>query len=217
MNDTEQALYTNAAVLPYFNLALNELQEVFELNDIPKTHKTSISIPVKAGVKSIGFDTTPALPSDLIEIEELWQSFSGQNQWTHVTKRDFIPHYLEDNVPVNLFLVWAWKNDHIEVLPAIADMDLKLDYISSIFKTPIKIKDIDVNINAINIETYLDYKTAALCAFFIAENETRSNKLDGLAIPALERALGIPIKGMQTVVTRRRPFRRSYKQRGVTF
>lgn len=217
MNDSEQFLYTNAATLPYFNLALNELQEIFELNDIPKTHKTSASILIKAGISRVGFDTTPALPSDLIEIEQLWESFSGQNRWVPVTKRDFIPHYLEDTTRISSFLVWAWKDGRIELMPANTDNDLKLDYIGSIFKTPILIKDIDVNILATNVETYLEYKTAAICAEFIAENDSRAKVLEGKAFEALQRSLGISVKGMQMIVTRRRPFRSSFKRRGVSF
>lgn len=217
MNDTAQDQYTNATVLPYYNLALMELQEIFELNDIPVTHKTSAVISVPSGIRFIGFDTNPALPSDVVEIEQLWESFSGQNQWVPVGKRDFIPHSLEDNVPITQFLIWAWKNANIEVIPTIGIIDLKIDYIGSIFNLPVLIKDIDVNIPAVNTETYLGYKTASLCAMFIAENENRSGSLDNLAISALSRALGIPIKGMQTVVTRRRPFRAAYKQRGSSF
>jgi len=217
MNDKAQAVYTNAECLPYLNLALNELQEIFELNDIPVTNETSAAIKVKSGVKSIGFDTTPALPSDLIEIQQLWESTSGLNQWIPVDKRETIPHYIENNTTISQFLVWAWEHGHIILVPANADIDLKIDYIGSLFNTPIEIKDINVNLPFTNVETYLDYKTAALCAMFIAENESRAVALDSLTGSALSRALGIPIKGMQSIVTRRRPFRASFKRRGSTF
>jgi len=216
MNDPDQSLYTNAACLPYFNLSLDELQEIFELNDIPVTHETSASIAIPSGISRIGHDTVPALPSDLIEIRELWESPSGLEQWTPVVQKDTIPHYLQNNTTISQFLIYALKHGRIYFIATNADNDLKIDYIGSIFNTPIVIANINVNLPFTNIKTYLEYKTAALCAMFIAENETRAMALDSLAKTALDRALGIPIKGMQSIVTRRRPFRASLKNRGVS-
>lgn len=217
MNDTEQSVYTNEACLPYLNLALGILQEIFELNNIPVTNKTSTAILVKAGVNKIGFDTTPALPSSLVEIQELWESPVGQNQWTRMNKEEFIPHYLQDNTSINQFLIWVWKEQAIELIAANADNQIKLDYIGSIFNTPILIINIDVNIPIINIQTFLEFQTAALCAFFVAENESRYTVLNGMSGEALGRALGIPVKGMQQILTRRRPFRAAFKRRGVNY
>jgi hypothetical protein len=217
MNDSAQSLYTNAVCLPYLNLALDELQELFELNGIPVTNETSAAITIKSGVSELGFDTTPALPSDLIEIQQLWESGTGLNQWTPMIKKESIPHYLEDGTTISMFLIWAWEDDRIKLIAADQDNDLKIDYTRSIFKTPILIKDINVNLPFTNVKTYLEYKTGALCALFIAENESRALALDSLTGTALSRALGIPIKGMQSITTRRRPFRHSFKHRGVSY
>lgn len=217
MNDAAQTQYDNEACLPFLNLALQELQELFEINDIPVTHETSAVITIPSGVGRLGFDTTPSLPSDLIEILELWESDFGQNNFFRVDKRDFIPHYWEDNSSISRFLIWEWKHGRINVIPANTRIDLKIDYNASMFNLPIVIKDINVNLPFTNVKTFLDYKTAALCAMFIAENESRAMALDALTGTALSRALGIPIKGMQSIVTRRRPFRASFKQRRVSY
>ncbi len=217
MNDVAQTQYTEAAVLPYFNLALDILQEVYELNGLPVTDKTSAAITVPAGVTRIGFDTTPAIPSNLIEIEQLWESFPGQNWWLPMTKKQFIPHYLQTDTTISQFLIWAWKDSAIEVIAANSDEDIKIDYISSIFNTPIIIDNINVNLPFTNIKTYLEFETAALCAIYIAENSERATLLAGQASDALSRALGIPVKGMQSIVTRRRPFRSSYRNRGMIY
>ncbi len=217
MNDSSQSLYTNTACLPFFNLSLDELQEIYELNDLPVTNETSAAITIPAGVARLGFDTTPALPSDLVEIQQLWESSSGLNKWTPVIKKEFIPHYLEDGTTISQFLIWVWEHGRINLVAANQDNDLKVDYVGSLFNTPILIKDINVNLPFSNVKTYLEYKTAALCAMFIAENESRALALDSLTGSALSRALGIPIKGMQSIVTRRRPFRSSFKRRGVSY
>ena len=214
-NDTAQTEYTDAAVLPYLNMALDDLQETFELNNIPTTNKTSALINVTAGIDAIGFSTTPALPTGLIEIQQLWESPEGLNQWTKITKNTFIPHYLEDGTTISQFLIWAWVDQQIKLIAANADIDIKLDYIQSIFSTPILIGQIATDIPIINIKSYLGYKTAALCSMFIGENETRAMMLSGLADSALSKTLGIAIKGTQTIPIRRRPFRASFKRRNV--
>jgi hypothetical protein len=217
MNDSAQAVYDNPTCLPFLSLALDELQEIYELNGIPVTNETSAAIKIPKGINRLGFDTTPTLPSDFIELQQLWESTSGLNQWTSVIKKETIPHYLEDNTTISMFLIYAWEHGRIVLIPANADNDLKLDYTASLFNTPIALKDVNVNLPFTNVKTYLEYKTAALCAMFIAENPDRAMALDSLTGTALSRALGIPIKGMQSIVTRRRPFRHSFKHRGTSY
>jgi len=214
-NDTAQSVYNNVACLPYLNMALDELQELFEENNVPVTNETSAVINAPAGTTAIGFATVVALPANLIEIRQLWESPEGLDQFLPMTKKDFIPHYLENNTTISQFLIWAWMNQEIRLIAADADNDLKLDYIQSIFATPILIADIDVDIPIKNIKSYLGYKTAALCSMFIGENPERASSLDGQAGTALQRTLGISTKGRQSILTRRRPFRASFKTRSV--
>lgn len=212
MNDTAQTLYTNAAVLPYLNLALDDLQEIFQHNNVPVTNEESSIITVPAGIDTIGFGTTPALPSDLVEIQNLWERSSGVIPFIPMTRREFIPRSHEDQ-SITQFLWYAWRDQEIKVIAATAANDIKIDYIQNIFNTPIAIGDIDVNLPIVNVKQYLNYATASLCAMFIAENETRSNHLDALATRALDRELGIPTKGRQSITTRRQPFMASYRRR----
>lgn len=218
MNDTAQTRYTNFVCLPMLNLALDILQETYELNGLPiTTQVTSAPITLKAGTGRLGPDTVPAWPVDLIEPLEMWESPAGLSQWVPMVKKDTIPHYLEDNTQISLFIIWALEHGRIVLIPANADIDVKLDYTCSIFNTPILIGNIEVNLPFTNIKTYLEFETAALCALFIAENQSRAQSLESEASMALQRSVGIPVKGMQTVVTRRRPFRHSYKSRGVAY
>ena len=223
MNDYTQSKYNNFSVLPFLNLALSELQEIFELNSIPVTNEESaiITIPFVASpaplIVQVGFDTTPSLPADLIEIQELWESPSGINQWSHVDKKEFLPKFLLDSTQISQFLIWAWEQGRINLIAANQPNDLRLDYTANMFNLPILIQNIGVNLPFTNIGTFLDYKTASLAAFFIAENPERSSALNSLAETALNRSLGIPIKGMQSIVTRRKPFRHSFKHRGTSY
>jgi len=216
-NDTKRRYYSDEAILPYLNMALDELQEIYQLNDIPVTEETTSNpILCPAGTVNVSFGGGPALPSDLIEIKKLWESPTGLNKWTPVIKKDFLPHYLE-GTEVSQFMIYAWIDNEIQLFPANQDIDLKLDYLKSIFSTPITINQVNDDLGAkfTNITTYLQRRTAAFCSMFIGENETRAVALSDLAEQSLNRALQIPIKGKQQIITLRRPFRANYKSRSL--
>jgi len=213
MNDTAQSVYTDAAQLPYLNMALRELQENFELNNIPVTNDTSALLNVPLNTSRIAFTgTTPVLPSDLIEIQQIWESPEGENLFIPMTRKEFLPHDLE-NTTINQLLVWAWIEQEIKLIVANVDIDIKLDYVKSLFTT-ILIGAIATDLPVLNSLSYLGYKTAALCSQFIGENPTRAGELNGLAMLALDRTMGISTKSRQAVTTRKRPFRAAYKSRG---
>lgn len=209
MNDTAQSQYTDTVQLPYFNMALDELQELFELNNVPVTNEVFpiINIPSSTAVTKLG---ASILPNNLIEIQKLWERAEGVDPFIPMTRKESLPHYLE-SVPTNHLRIWAWINEEIWLLPSNADNDIKIDGIKSIF--PEDVTDTKTLISVKNVKSFLQYKTAALCAHFIAENKTRSDELNTLAGLALERNLGINVKGKQSIITRRRPFRAAYKMR----
>jgi|SRR5688572_20939400 len=216
-NDTAQTRYTDDACLPYLNMALDELQEIFAENNIPVTNQViSPIITIPAGVTTVGYETVPALPEDLIEIYRIWETTSGQNGWVPIGRADFVPADLT-GIQTAYFGVWAWVGNELQFPAATGDLDIKLEYIRSIFPTQIEMEDIDTDLGVRfkSIKSYLSFATAALCSMFIGENETRAAALNGLAQTALERSLNIPTKGRQSQITRRRPFRASYKMRGV--
>ena len=212
MNDTARTTYTYVAVLPYLQIALQELQEYFQLNGIPVTQLSSGVINIPAGISQIIFNGVgvPKLPDNMIEPTQLWERAEGIDPFIPMTRRDYIPHNLE-GVLTSSFGFFIWENQIIKFLPANRDNDIKIDYVKDIF-TPL----VDENslINVINAATFLEYRTAALCAEFIERNQASANSLNVYAILALDRATGIGVKGKQSISTRRRPFRAAYKKRG---
>ena len=213
MNDTARTVYTYADQVPYLNIALNELQEWFEQNEIPVVDTvTANPINVPAGTDEIAFNVGPALPElpdDFIEPQIVWESPEGAETYTKVTRVDFLPRYME-GVEISQFLVYVWQSQKIKFMPANADIDIKFDYIRNLF-TPAT--DENSVINVINAQSFLTYRTAALIAEFIGENKTRADELNVFAGLAMDRAVSIGTKGRQGIVTRRRPFRQSYKRR----
>lgn len=212
MNDTARTIYTYTAVLPYLQIALQELQEHFELNNIPSTQLTSAIIQVNVGQTQIVFNGigVPTLPSDLIEPQQVWERERGIDPFVPMARRDYIPHNLE-GTPTGRFSFYVWENNIMKFLDCNRDNDIKIDYIKDLF-TPI----VDENsiINCINASTFLEYRAAALCAEFIERNLASANALNAYAILAIDRATGIGVKSKQTILTRRRPFRAAFKKRG---
>jgi hypothetical protein len=213
LNDTARTVYTYAAQLPYLQMALQELREMFELNNIGTSQQTSAVIPIDAGVISVGYNgvfPTPTLPNDMVEPAQLWERPRGIDPFIPMTKRDYLPHYLE-GVQNSNFIFYVWEDQKLKFLPCVADNDIKIDYIRELFQS---IVDENSPINVANSETFLEYRTAALCAEFIERNETSSNSLNAYAVLGIDRAIGIGVKGKQMIATRRRPFRAGYKRRG---
>lgn len=212
LNDTARTVYTYIAVLPYLQIALQELQEHFELNNIPSTQLTSALINIPAGTTQIIFNGigVPTLPNDMIEPVQLWEREAGIDPYVPMSRRDYIPHHFEGTL-TSKFSFFVWENNAIKFLPANRGNDVKIDYIKDIFTALV---DENSLINCINGATFLEYRAAALCAEFIERNQSNANSLNIYAIMALDRATGIGVKSKQSIHSRRRPFRAAYKKRG---
>lgn len=210
LNDTAKQKYTYAVQLPYLRIALKDLRELFELNNIPVTQKTSAVLIIPDGTTSIGFTTVPALPTDLVTIEKLWERESGIGNFVPMTLVSGLPKWASTET-VSAFQIYTWQSNLINVLPSSRDNDIQIDYIAQLFNAVV---DENTNIGVINGESFLHFRTAALCAKYIDEDTGRSNDLNSEAGGALERGTGIEVKSQQGITTRHKPFRASYKRRG---
>jgi hypothetical protein len=209
LNDINRSLYTYAVQIPYLRTALHELEEEFQLNEVPVVDTESTVIQVNAGVSILGFNTIPALPADLVEPIKLWESARGTNIFVPMSPSRAYPIDLT-GISTNELGLWVWENQQIKFIPANANNDVRIEYRRNLFTSII---DENSSINVINAQTYLEYRNAALCAEFIAEDKERAASLNGNAGMALDRALGISVKTRQNIAVRRRPFRRGYKRR----
>jgi hypothetical protein len=220
MNDSSKSSYSYTAQMPYLNMALAELQEHFQLNNVPVTNQTTsdpIMIPI--GTTSInpisgdGKGPAPNYPNDLVEVRGIYERLSGSSDpFIGVSKRDFLPHGL-DGTSFSSLVYWIWESQRIKFFASTTAREVKLDYIRTLFP---KIVDSSQSLGIINAKTYLSYKTAALCSHFIGENKTRADELNILATLAIDRATGIGTKSKQAFNTRRRPFMNSYRRRSIS-
>jgi len=199
MNDTLKTVYTYAAQMPYLNMALNELEEHFQLNNIPVTDKLSASITVPAGTTSInafdgiGAGPVPRYPQDLVEVQSVkTRTVGSADQYSLIN--------------------WWWEEQKIKFDSSDLAREFQIDYIATIFP---EITNQAAVIGVINARTFLFYRTAALCTQFIGENASRATELNNFAVLALDRVTGIGTKAKQYINTRRRPFMMGYKRRGL--
>lgn len=213
MNDAAKTDYTYTAQLPYLNMAIDELMEQLEESNSSPSNQTSdpIVVPIGANKLTPPEDAvTPHYPYDLIEIQEVGERLSGTTDpFFPLSRREFL-----DQFPAtNSLLFWYWEDQYIKFNPngATSTRDVQLKYIRQPFLLAQNENSI---IGAIGARSFLSYKTAAFCAMFIGENPQRAEVLEMQAEKAWERLLGINNKGRQQMVTRRRPFRSSYKSRG---
>ena len=213
MNDPLLTDYTYAAQLPYLNMAIDELVENLEESNSSPTNQTSTVIPLFVGHNKITpteHVEFPHYPVDLIEIQAVGERTAGTNdQFVPLTRKEFLQAF-----PANsALLFWNWEDQIIKFNPngATTIREIQLQYIRQAIMQATSEASI---IGTINARSYLSFKTAAFCALFIGENESRAGVLEIQAEKALERITGINNKGRQQMATRHRPFRAGFKSRG---
>lgn len=222
MNDSAKTVYTYAAQMPYLNMALAELEEHFQLNNIPVTNQTSVPITINVGTKFIRpFDGAgsdpgsgdPVYPQNLVEIQGIYERLAGTTDpFIPLTKREFLPHPIDD-LPTESLQYWIWEDQIIKTVGATTDREIKLDYIKTLFP---EVTNQAAVLGVINAKSFLQYRTAALCTQFIGENATRAGELNNFAVLALDRVTGIGTKARQSTNTRRKPFMAAYKRRSFS-
>jgi len=195
-------------------MAIEELSELLEEANVPVSNITSAPILIPQGYAAIvsteypnADPLLPRYPDDLVEIQELGERPQGDTGAFHLlTKREF-PIILP---MTNSLLYWTWEFQVVKFNRASAPIEVQLKYICQ--GVPY-VAGPNTLITMINSRAYLSYKTAALCSFFIGENESRAKVLNDHADLAMERIEGISNKGRQQIMTRHRPFRATYKTR----
>lgn len=203
MNDQEKQVYTYDKQLAYLKMAFRELIEKLELADVPVTHEQSTVLVLPIGTTTIGYDSLVPLPADLIQIRNVWTSRSQPDIYNRLIPVNYVPGEFDSGV-------WSWSDNKIHISANAAAINMRLDYIASLYGNVI---DENSMIGIANGESFMQYRTASLCAQYIGENIERANSLRGSAEEAFDRTLGIETKARQTQNIRRRPFRSGWKMR----
>ncbi len=209
LNDSARSSFTYTIQLPYLQKAFRELRQLLQANNVPIGNLVAELLAIPVGTTEITYLTTPALPANLVNIRQLWERPEGIDPWIPMTRRETLPYSL-DGAPTANFMIWSWQGNTIKLLETTQINDLKVDYTDQLTQ----IVDENSTINVINGETYLENRTAALLAQFVSEDKERADDLNAFAGEALDTLNIIEAKGKQAILTRRRPFRQSWKARG---
>ncbi len=198
-NNGVPSLFTYTAQMPYLNMALAEMREALEQNNVQVTNATTIDLIVPIGDVQL---TLAQLPKGLIEIQHLWERTEGETSqdFAEMTRVEYLPPYV---VQTTMLMYWQWAGQNINFIGATSNRQLRLDYIQDVLPAVIDPTD---SISVINARTFLTYRNAALCAMYIGENKTRSDSLNIDALMAFDRMISINTKGKQAIAVRRRPF-----------
>ena len=219
LNDPNKTDYTYKVQIPYLNMAIEEFSDLMSEANTPFSNLSStngVAAPIIVGVGVSWLlspeDPTPGAakyPPDLIEIQEIGERQQGDvGPFRRLPRKEF-----QEIFPIaNSLLYWVWERGTVRFNPPGANtiMEVQLKYTYQGINYVATENDM---ITYIGSRTYLAYKTAAYCAMFIGENETRAAVLEDQAEKALERTIAISNKGRQQIMTRHRPFRAAWKAR----
>ena len=206
LNDVSEQLFINSVLLPYLNKAYDEMQEIFEENDIPvQSQRTSPAITVPANTTQIVYDAVgpaPSLPDDLLFPVRMWERDVGstsEGDWIMMVPKRWEP--LVQKTTTLQF--WTWRKEQIFLVGATQAREVKIDYKQQL--VPITAGADDMT--PFRAKTFLASRTALLASFMIGENETRAATLQQDAELAMKRLINRYTLMRQDTPVRRRPFR----------
>lgn len=211
LNDSSQAIYTNTILLPYSQIAWDELAEVFEENAHPMMNETNTTAVITTAMTDMGGSTGPALPNDLIEIQTLYERTNGSSEdWQEMTRKEFLPPFVAKSTSL---VYWVWMKQVVNFIGATTSRQIRIDYIGLTFAT---LSGPASSLAVFNCLNFLAFRTAALTAEFNGEDKVRADSLNGFAGMAIERLTNINAKSQQETPVRRRPFNAAYRNNGTT-
>ncbi len=209
LNDQTGAVFTDTVILPYFQMAYDDMRIVLEGFDIPITNKTSDGIVIPTGIKNIGGEGGPPLPNDLVEILSISEREAGSSDnYLLMERKQFLP---KTEVLASFLGVWSWQDQIAKFIGATQNIEVKIDYTAD---TLGPIINENSQIKFYNCRNYLRYRTSAHCALYIGENKSRSDELNNEAMTFIDFVVTKGVKTQQSIQTRRRPFQARNKSRG---
>ena len=124
LNDPSQLVFTPAKLLPFFNMAIQELGEELGIYNLSPMKATSIVIEVDAGDTELD-----EMPADFLEVVEVMERPAGSSQdYYPVKERNWIdPNITTDQA----IIMWATRGLSIEINPPATARDVLINY----FKT----------------------------------------------------------------------------------
>lgn len=199
LNDAAKTLFTYTIQIPYLNMAINEMEETIQQNNLPVSNRVSSPITITAGTVDVG-GSGPALPSGLLEVQGIMErAASSSDAYEVMTRQEFLSYQTVVGTKLN---IWTWQNQKILFIGASTNREIRINFLSSVLSAVTASSD---TITLFNCKTFLAYRTAGLAAQFVGENKTRADELNMFAAMALDRFIDINSKGIKDFV-KQKPF-----------
>jgi hypothetical protein len=195
LNDVAKDLYTDTVLLPYLQIANDDLSDELVDNGATVPKEVSVDLILPVGSKS------PVLPADFIVPIEVFEKNSGETDdyYRFMRQRDFLPNGL----PGNELGVWSWREQTINTQGSTQGKSLRVRY----YRLIASMAGVNSNVELAHALNYLAYHTAALAAEHIGQNRTKAIDLESQAMIKLGKLLKKEVKQNQARVFRRRPFK----------
>lgn len=124
LNDVNQLEYTSTVLLPFLNMAIDELEEEMAVFELSPMVRDSILILVPAGSTEL-----PQIPVDFVEAINLTERAQGsQADWGLVGETFIVNRNLANN-PSDSIIQWSARDKEIFINPPGSDREVILDYI----------------------------------------------------------------------------------------
>lgn len=115
-----------------FNAAYRKLQKFLAYQGFSRLEvQADFTLPAVVGTDPttqvfVGFDTTPALPADLLQPLFLWERPSGSNR--SFIDMDEVLNGLPSDTKTMFLKLWEWRDDRLYFLGAVVPVDVRLRY-----------------------------------------------------------------------------------------
>lgn len=192
LNDASKVVFTDAIMLPYLRQAHEDLQNALAEHGVSFVDEISSTLTVAAGVKVLNESSTPALPSDVLEIIEISERAVGE------TDDDWVPmgragDFEQDREELDTLDEYAWREGEVKLVGATTSRELRIKY-RKLLPT-LSASGTTVPIRA--AKSYLGKRTASYVAGCVGEDYDRAKFLEGQADKALESLINTAVKGEQ--------------------
>ena len=192
--------YTDPEIKEYVALAFDEILKRLAENGINQL-RSQVDFTLPAGVTVVGPTTTPALPSDFVRPESLWEQQNG-NWCAMRIVRDHIPFNIDKEERLTW---WNFRDGSLYFLGANQNVPVRMQYIANI---PSMVKPGDI-IDYPSLLGVVSYQAAAIGAA-VGEQQT-AQFFEDKANKLLQSLVNI-----DTHMDQQRPFRRIRRRMGLS-
>lgn len=199
LNDANQLVYTSTVLLPFLNMAIDEVDEELAIYEISPLKKDSLTIEVDSGDTQLD-----EMPTDFVEAITLYERPLGSSgEWREVSEvREIYNNYaVNTNTEI---LQWSVRGSTILINPPSSDREVQLDYIRGLTEAAGAVTTIDIEVS----RRLLALLTARNAARDLGNSPTKANSFEADIARARDRLTRRLQKNSQTSMgVRRLPYR----------